>query len=80
MRLKDAASCSFDCFNIDLKERPDETVSSIDLQRSYRRRGPNYGSSPYVDGPLMDTSGFPACAGIALANGALKNQANSEDQ
>ena len=24
MRLKDAASCSFDCFNIDLKERPDD--------------------------------------------------------
>ncbi len=28
MRLKDAASCSFDCFNKDLKERPDGTVSS----------------------------------------------------
>jgi hypothetical protein len=36
MRLKDAASCSFDCFNIDLKERPDDTVSSIDLQRTSR--------------------------------------------
>ena len=34
MRLKDAASCSFDCFNIDLKERPDDTVSSIELQRT----------------------------------------------
>ncbi len=34
MRLKDAASCSFDCFNIDLKERPDDTVSTIDLQRT----------------------------------------------
>ena len=32
MRLKDAASSSFDCFNIDLKERPDDTGSSIDLQ------------------------------------------------
>ncbi len=27
MRLKDAASCSFDCFNIDLKERLDDTVT-----------------------------------------------------
>ncbi len=35
MRLKDAASSSFDCFNIDLKERHDDTVSSIDLQRTY---------------------------------------------
>ncbi len=34
MRLKDAASCSFDCFNKDLKERPDGTVSSIELQRA----------------------------------------------
>jgi hypothetical protein len=34
MRLKDAASCSFDCFNIDLKEWPDDTVSSIELQRT----------------------------------------------
>ncbi len=41
MRLKDAASCSFDCFNIDLKERPDDTVSSIDLpsgEHGTRRR------------------------------------------
>ncbi len=34
MRLKYAASCSFDCFNIDLKERSDDTVSSIELQRT----------------------------------------------
>ena len=34
MRLKDAASSSFDCFNIDLKERHDDTVSSIGLQRT----------------------------------------------
>ncbi len=34
IRLKDAASCSFDCFNNYLKERPDDTVSSIDLQRT----------------------------------------------
>jgi len=39
-RLKDAASCSFDCFNIDLKERPDDTVSSIDLQRTVHLCGP----------------------------------------
>ena len=32
MRLKDAASSSFDYFNIDLKERDDGTVSGIDLQ------------------------------------------------
>jgi len=32
MRPKDLASSSFDCFNIDLKERHDETVSSIDLE------------------------------------------------
>ncbi len=34
MRLKDAASSSFDCFHIDLKEQPDGTVSSIELQRT----------------------------------------------
>ncbi len=34
MRLKDAASCSFDCFNKDLKEQPDGTVFSIELQRT----------------------------------------------
>ena len=34
MRLKDAASSSFDCFNNDLKERRDDTFSSIDLQRT----------------------------------------------
>jgi hypothetical protein len=34
MRPKDAASCSFTSFNIDLKERPDDTDSSIDLQRT----------------------------------------------
>jgi hypothetical protein len=34
MRLKDAASCSFDCFNIDLKERPDGTVSSTSNEQS----------------------------------------------
>ncbi len=34
MRLKDAASSSFDYFHIDLKERPDDTVSSIELQRT----------------------------------------------
>jgi hypothetical protein len=40
MRLKDAASCSFDCFNNDLKERSDDTVSSIDLQRTVYLCGP----------------------------------------
>jgi hypothetical protein len=33
MRPRDAVSCSFDCFNIDLKEHHDDhddTVSSID--------------------------------------------------
>ena len=39
MRLKDAASCSFDGFHIDLKERPDDPVSSIDLQRTVRSWG-----------------------------------------
>ncbi len=34
MRLKDAASSSFDCFHIDLKERHDDTDSSIDLPRT----------------------------------------------
>jgi hypothetical protein len=34
MRWKDAASCSFTNFNIDLKERPDDADSSIDLQRT----------------------------------------------
>ena len=32
MRSKDLASSSFDYFNIDLKERHDDTVSSIYLQ------------------------------------------------
>ncbi len=32
--------CSFDCFNIDVKERPDDTVSSIDLQRTVHLCGP----------------------------------------
>jgi hypothetical protein len=34
MRPKDAASCSFASFNIALKERPDDTDSSIELQRT----------------------------------------------
>ena len=32
MRLKGAASSSFDYFNLDQKERHDGTVSGIDLQ------------------------------------------------
>jgi hypothetical protein len=34
MRPKGAVSSSFDCFNIDLKEQYDGTVSSIHLQRT----------------------------------------------
>ncbi len=32
MRPKDVVSCSFDCFNIDLKEHHDDTVFIIDIR------------------------------------------------
>ncbi len=32
MSPRDAVSCSFDCFNIDLKEYPDDPVSVIDVR------------------------------------------------
>ncbi len=59
MRLKDAASSSFDCFNIDLKERSDDTVSSIDRQRTVYLCGPRAEQEKLAFGDPVSGAGQP---------------------
>ena len=58
MRLKDAASCSFDCFDIDPKERPDDPVSSIELQRTVHSWGPGAEQERLAFGDLRVRGGI----------------------